>query len=176
MHLAGPDGVSVTLRPVGYQFPDAATGEWHGQNWLLIDGAVNSLDGAWAFRDPCMLTYEAVELGSWLTRAAQGLVEPSEPDANGNVWPEWMFIEPNVGFGVESYDGDAVVLRVHFSLESAPAWAGEEQHSVTHQFYVRCRVRSADLLAASRKWLAEVAEFPERGTRRTASEPRPQDA
>jgi hypothetical protein len=175
VHLAGAEGVSVTLRPVGYEFPDASAGEWHDQNWLLIDVAVNSLEGAWAFRDPCMLTSEAVELGAWLARAGQGVPTPSGPDADGNVWPEPMFIEPSVGFAVESYDADAVVLRIHFSLESAPAWAGEEQHTVTGQFYVRCRVRFADVVAASQAWLAEVAEFPERGSRSAGHALRPPD-
>lgn len=165
MELKGSNGVSVSLRPDGYQFPDASKHDRDDANWLMIVGEVDSPEGAWTFRDPCMQTREARALGAWLTDVSRKAAAVREPDENGNVWPEWHFIEPNVGFGVEAYEGDDVVLRLHFSLESAPEWAGEETRSVLNQFFLRCWIGREDVGRAAETWMAELDEYPVRGDR-----------
>lgn len=54
---------SVGLRPVGYQFA-TAQGDWHDDNWLVIDGAVMSPEGSWVFADQCLLTEEAQQVAA----------------------------------------------------------------------------------------------------------------
>jgi len=58
-----------------------------------------------------------------------------------------------------------VILRVHFSLESAPPWSGDEQRVVSHQFFVRCWLSDESLREAAAVWQDEVSHFPERGER-----------
>lgn len=163
--LAGRNGVSIDLRPVGYQVPAGDHKEWHDLNWLVIAGQVETPEGSWSFQDPCLLTNEAEQLAGWLREVAEGAIEPSTPDENGEVWPAFWTVEPNVGFSLESVAGDDRVLRVHFSLESAPPWLDYERRVCTHQFFVRCVVGREALLRAARSWLLELSEFPERGQR-----------
>ena len=164
MDLRGQNGVSITLRPDGYQFPDAAQHDWDDANWLMIEGEVDSPDGAWRFRDPCMQTHEAQAFGAWIDAVSRGAVAVHEA-GDGNVWPEWTFIEPNVAFGVEGYEDEDVVLRVYFSLESAPEWAGDERRSAWYRFFLGCRMRREDVRSAGQTWLSELARWPERGER-----------
>jgi len=163
--LAGLNGVSIDLRPASYQFPTLEHGEWHDLNWLVIAGHVESPDGSWRFRDPCLLTTEAAQLGEWLRQVAEGAVPANERDEQGEVHPAFWTVEPNVGFGLEACTADQRALRVHFPLESAPPWSGNETRVCTHQFYVRCVVDKEALLAAANAWLLELSVFPERGRR-----------
>ena len=136
--MAGNNEISISLSPIGYQFPDMKVGDWHDLNWLRIAGKVEAPDGSWSFNDPCMLTTEAARLGEWLREAADGKVQPTAPNATGEIYPSCDFTEPNVAFGVEVREAGDVILRVHFSLESAPPWSGDEQRVVSHQVFVRC--------------------------------------
>ena len=157
--------MSVDLRPVRYQFPEPAKHEWNNLNWLVIAGNIESPEGRWSFEDPCLQTLEAIRLGGWLREAAGGDVEPSTPNADGTVWPALYFTEPNLAFGVEVHEAGDVILRVHFSLESAPPWSGEERRVSTSQFFVRCWLSEEAVHLAAAQWLDEVSEFPERGAR-----------
>lgn len=161
MYIEGRDGVSLALSPVGYQFLAPATDSWHDLNWLAIDGDIVSPDGDWRFREPCMLTDEAVRLGAWLERVGDGEIAPPVPDPDGCLWPDLSFTEPNIAFAVTSYEGDDVVLRVHLSLESAPPWLDGEARLPLH-FWVGCRSSRQDLIVASRTWMAEIAQYPVR--------------
>ena len=159
MRLSG-SGVSIDLRPVRYQFPDLAAGDWHDLNWLVIAGEVESLDGSWTFVDACLLTREAAQLGRWLSDAAHGLVAPSQANAEGWISPSCDFTEPNLAFSVEGREGGDVVIRVHFSLESEPPWCGEDVEMF--QFFLQCGLSGQALLSASEQWLGELIAFPER--------------
>jgi len=142
MQLRSPDGASVDLRITGYQFPGkwAKVGsppswEWAGDresaNWLQIGGHITLADGkTWAFEDPCLTTWDALELGSWLREVAAGTVPPS-PDAGGE--PEGLldFLEPNLAFSVEGRTADRVQIRIHFSLESVPPWLKTPTQNLT---------------------------------------------
>ncbi|WCO66109.1 hypothetical protein PO878_16535 [Iamia majanohamensis] len=161
MYIEGRNGVSLALSPVGYQFPAPATDSWHDLNWLVIEGAIASPDGDWRFREPCLLTDEAVRLGAWLGRVSAGAIAPPGPDPEGCRWPDLSFTEPNIALAVRSHVGDDVVLRVHLSLESAPPWLDEEVRLPLH-FWVDCRSSRQDLALASRAWMAEIAEYPVR--------------
>jgi hypothetical protein len=99
MQLRSPDGTSMELRIAGYQFPghqasvaDFALnwlevwakigpppgGKWARDwdaNWLQVCGSITLADGkTWAFEQPCLTTWDAQELGSWLHEVAAGTV------------------------------------------------------------------------------------------------------
>lgn len=154
MDLVGQDGARVVLRPEGYQYADATSG-WDDANWLVIAGTVEGPEGAWSFRDPCLQTVEARALGAFLIAVSRGSV-PAQPPGQ-DAWPDWVALEPNLGVAVETYEGDAVTLRLHFALESAPPWSPDG-------YRLRCTLARADVARAAETWLGELARFPERGT------------
>lgn len=128
MRLSSTDGASVELRAVGYEFPDAIPSgpdDWDA-NWLVVRGEVRTGTGeAWAFKDPCLATWEAQDLADWLEAAAAGrfpaTVAPSEY-SDGML----TFLEPNVAFSIARLDED-VVLRVHLDAEAVAGRAGAER-------------------------------------------------
>src|SRR6185369_1127417 len=104
----------------GYQFPDYRWAHDEDANWLQVCGDITLADGkTWAFEDPCLTTWDARELGSWLREVAAGTVPPS-PVAGGESEELLYFLEPNVAFSMEERTADRVRIRVHFSLESLP--------------------------------------------------------
>jgi len=164
----------VDLRITGYQFPGkwAKVGsppswEWAGDresaNWLQIGGHITLADGkTWAFEDPCLTTWDALELGSWLREVAAGTVPPS-PDAGGE--PEGLldFLEPNLAFSVEGRTADRVQIRIHFSLESVPPWLqNADAEPDLFQYFVRLEISAEELTRAAESWMLELAKFPER--------------
>lgn len=110
---------SVGLRPVGYQFA-TAQGDWHDDNWLVIDGAVMSPEGSWVFADPCLLTDEAQQVAAWLRAVAAGTVVVSEPDSGGELSPDTWFTEPVVAFSLAGRsESGASVIRGQWTPPSA---------------------------------------------------------
>jgi hypothetical protein len=71
MKLASSDGQTFEMRILGYQFPHLET-ELHDSNWLIIAGEVTHPKGSWQFKAPCLLTYEAERLASWIDLVAEG--------------------------------------------------------------------------------------------------------
>ncbi len=187
MQLRSPDGASVDLRITGYQFPDhqarvqvfapdwleawakvgpTPSGKWardEDANWLKVRGHITLADGKnWAFEDPCLTTWDARELGSWLREVVAGTV-PSSPAAGGE--PEGLldFLEPNIAFSVEERTADRVRIRIHFNLESLPPWLqNAEVEPGLFQYFVRLEVSAEELTRAAESWMLELAEFPER--------------
>src|SRR5262245_29126869 len=101
----------MTLALAGYQFPDLASAE-DDSNWLTVTIEVAHPRGNWHASDPCLLTYEAARLASWL----EGLTPESA------VGSEASFIEPCLVFSIVDSDGGRA-LRVYFELECRPPWA-----------------------------------------------------
>ena len=62
---------------------------------------------------------------------------------------------------MEAWEAGDIVLRVHFSLETAPEW-DLERRAVTGQFFVRCWLSQESLRSAADQWAAEAASFPVR--------------
>ncbi|GAA1993771.1 WapI family immunity protein [Kitasatospora viridis] len=142
------ENLCVELRPVGYQFR-APLGDPYDDNWLVIAGRVVAPQGRWRFEEPVLLTDEARKLARWLRYAAGGriAVSPGGPDLS--------FLEGNLAFSLAAESGDRVVLRVHLSLESAPARLGD-------QVAVEVPLAKAGLLAAAETWEQELVPFPAR--------------
>ena len=83
MRLNGIDGTSISLSPVGYEFPDADTSTIGEVDWLVVDGQIVSASEQWSFRTTSLSALDAVSLGEWLRQAAQGSIPVSEPDEHG---------------------------------------------------------------------------------------------
>ena len=150
--------VSVVVRPVAYEFGAEVPG--HG-NWLVIDGQASYRRGSWAFTEPCLTAAEARLLSPWLRRVAAGDEPVTAVGDDGLVWPSLMFTEPNMSYGVASYERDCAAVRLHFSLDSAPPWEPEHE-TLTAQFWVELRASPEMLLRAADQWDNDIAAFPER--------------
>jgi hypothetical protein len=185
MQLRSPDGVSVELRIAGYQFPDykvhsadvavrrlqALTKFPHADpkklardwdaNWLQVCGNITLADGkTWAFEQPCLTTWDARELGSWLREVPAGTVPPSGTDEPGQFLE---FLEPNIAFSLEERTADRVRIRVHFGVEALPPWLhGGQQEPPPFDYFVLLDVSAQELAQAAEAWMLELAEFPER--------------
>jgi len=59
--------VRVVLHPVKYQF-ESVVGDIWDDNWLIIEGDVDSGEAKWSFRDPSLVVDEALEIANWLER------------------------------------------------------------------------------------------------------------
>lgn len=152
MHLKAPDGQSLEIRIVGYEFPHLET-EDYDSNWLIIEGKVMHPDGAWTFRDPCLLTYEAARLADWLDSVANREVESDRID----------FLEPNLHLHFVESPGNGIV-QVFFELESRPEWTPSkwaDQDDLSVEFPVS-RVELREAASSLRR---QLARFPQRAAR-----------
>lgn len=146
----------LSLEPMAYQFEDVRVDPYDA-NWLLIDGRARWGAEEWNFLEPCLLVDEARRLGTWLLRAARGLVEPMELSGRGEPSPTQEFVEPNLGFGVVSFEPAAVVIRVFLWLESQPPSVTSER-----EFFMDLRISPRDLRQTVAAWEHELLEFPQR--------------
>ena len=161
MRLSSTTGATVELSPVRYQFGSSLEPRDWDANWLVVAGRVQLPDGrSWAFTDPCLTTWEARELSSWLEDVRSGDVQPAE---FGGEEDERLlvFTEPNVGFSLASRVGDAVTIRVHFSLESRPPWLQEDDNDL-FEYFVEVDLTHEALAAAAASWDRELTAFPVR--------------
>jgi hypothetical protein len=151
MKFASRDGQFLELRILGYQFPHIETAEYDS-NWLVVAGDVIHSRGSWQFTDPCLLTYEAERLASWM----DALVETDGfPTTCG-------FMEPNLEFRAV-LNVNRPMLRVYFELEARPSWAsGAFGEGVT---WVEFPIEELDLRSIARQWRAELSVYPQRASR-----------
>ncbi len=165
MKLVSVDGASVDLRPLRYEFPGiagAGHGDWDA-NWLVVGGEVRLADGrAWSFSEPCLTTWEARALGSWLRGVVTGKVRPTAFDGGDGDGEESLetFTEPNIALSLAARSDDAAVVRVHLSLESRPPWLADGFD--IFGFFVSLDVPLHALAAAADEWDRELAAFPVR--------------
>jgi len=164
VRLISSDGASVRLEISAYEFPERqADGprDWDA-NWLIVHGEVVLADGAsWSFQEPCLTTWDAEELGSWLRKAAAAEIRPPQDDDDNG--PMLVFLEPNLGFSLESRTAGQVRVRVHLSLESLPPWLQNAQdRPELHAYYVALDVLAANLANAADGWLKDAHRYPAR--------------
>lgn len=152
MLLRGAEGNELELGIAGYQFPDVDRDPWDS-NWLLVSVRVLSRDGSWSVVDPCLTTWEAKRLVSWLVLAAT-----RDPAA-----VPMTFTEPNltVVAGPVAGDPNAVHVRATFALELRPPWAHTAAGS--ENLAVDLDVRRGDLARAAASLLSDLVAFPQRG-------------
>jgi hypothetical protein len=159
VRLTGIDTV-IEIEPVSYQFADPKPLDRGDRNWLVIAGWVQTADGAWAFRDSCLMTWEAEQIHRWWRAVAGGVSESVQPD--GGTSPNLTFIEPNLAFSLAHRDEETAEIRVHFSLESAPPWLDHEEQFDIWKFYVVLPFALCELAALADVWEQELEPFPER--------------
>ncbi|GHD79750.1 WapI family immunity protein [Salinibacterium amurskyense] len=147
----------LSIEPMAYQFEDVRVDPYDA-NWLLIDGRARWGAEEWNFLEPCLLVDEARNLGTWLLRAARGLVEPMELSGQSELLPTLNFVEPNLGFSLVSFEPSAIVIRVFLWLESQPPSVTSER-----EFFLDLTISPSDLTRAVAAWEQELAEFPLRG-------------
>jgi hypothetical protein len=152
MKLVGKDGQSLELRILGYQFPHLATAPYDS-NWLIVAGDVKHARGSWQFTDPCLLTYEAAELASWINSLADA----------GRLSGICDFIEPSLEFRA-LIEMDRSVLRVTFDYQALPSWASD-QTGAEEPMWIDFPIEELDLRLAALQWRAELAAYPQRTPR-----------
>jgi len=137
---------------VGYRFPEDDRDPWDS-NWLLVSVRVLVPEGSWEVVDPCLTTWEAHRLASWL-RAA------SDPDA---AIAPMTFAEPNLTVTVRPSATSPlrVLLRACFALELRPPWI--RTATGPGNLFVELDVGRPDLARASTSLLVDLMLFPQRG-------------
>ena len=162
MRLESDDGSWIELRPVAYQFPDAApqSDGYNGDaNWLEIAGEVHDAKGpSWSFADPCMDTHEARQMSEWLRRIATDHASAVEATRSGSS--VFWLTEPNLVIEAVDQDLDRVSMLWRFALESAPPGSSDEIRLDGYE--VRVVASRASLSGAAHAWDEHLAEFPER--------------
>ncbi|MGI8982946.1 MAG: WapI family immunity protein [Acidimicrobiales bacterium] len=153
MLLRGSEGNELELAIVGYQFPAEERDPWDS-NWLLVSLRVLAPQGSWSVTDPCLTTWEAARLVSWLAHA--GGREPSPASM--------AFDEPNLTVVARSVAGMPyrVVIRAGFALELRPPWA-RSLVAGSDDLTVDLEVGRDDLARAAASLLDDLARFPQRG-------------
>lgn len=126
MRLKSADGTIADLRPLRYQFgPSAPPRDWDA-NWLVVGADIEMSDGrSWSFTDPCLTTWEARELASWLRGVLSGDVDAS-PFGGDEDECLLAFTEPNLAVSLARRDRDMATIRLHFSLEARPPWLHDD--------------------------------------------------
>ncbi|MDQ6928781.1 MAG: hypothetical protein M3159_09010 [Actinomycetota bacterium] len=148
MHLKGREGNELELTPVDYQFPENKTDPWDS-NQLLVNVRVASRQGTWEVSDPCLTTWEAKSLATWLLRAT----------AVGTARGRSTFSEPNVTM-TASRAGVAgwFELTAELELEERPPWARDGG-----ALRVELAVTEEQLRSAAKELRAELSRYPQRG-------------
>jgi hypothetical protein len=149
MKLASKDRCSIVeLQILGYQFPHLETEEYDS-NWLIVAGNVTHPRGSWQFIQPCLLTYEAEQLASWMDAVAYAELP----------YDDCGFIEPNLEFRA-LLNIDRPVLRVYFDLEARPSWATKVE-----EIFVDFAIEDLDLKSIAQQWRTELSAYPQRASR-----------
>jgi hypothetical protein len=120
MELISAEGDFVTLTIEGYQYPDVSGSgpyDWDA-NWLTIAGRVKSDESEWTFLDPCLTTWEAHELSSWLHGVAEGTQRPAPVGPNTSSSDMLAFTEPCLAFSYQSRSSTSLTIRVYISSET----------------------------------------------------------
>ncbi len=149
MKLASKDGRSIVeLQILGYQFPYLETKEYDS-NWLIVAGNVMHQSGSWQFTDPCLLTYEAEQLASWMDLVADTELPSGSCD----------FTEPTLEFRT-LLNIDRPVLRVYFDLKARPSWATKVE-----EIFVEFAIEDIDRRSIGQQWRTELSAYPQRASR-----------
>jgi hypothetical protein len=146
MRLFGQDGVSFDLAIDGYQFPDIT--DERESNWLFVRGEVRYSGGGWAFREPCLETFELRKLADWLDSVARG-----RPNAE-----TCSFMEPHLAFEYRPTPEPAVLVL--FTHRCAPTWHASDER--IREFALTFDVGLNDFSTAAGVLRAFLATFPER--------------
>jgi hypothetical protein len=141
------DRVGLSLGVLSYQFPDSV--DYWDANWLIIDGHVVHPRGPWAFREPCLTSFELQQLAEWFDGVELGHLDPDRG----------YFTEPGLEFSYVATPEPAVaVLLAH---ECAPPWITDHHDRLDGiRLHFPLSANRPQVLAASMRDL--LARFPVR--------------
>lgn len=162
MRLDSLDGRFVELSVTDHEFgagrPTGERPDWDA-NWLMVRGKAWDGDRSWEFHDPCMTTWEARQLGSWLrglTSASTRTVDAAEPDGLC-LW----LTEPNISFELAGTADDIVSLIAYFDAESRPpTGSNDDGEGLGHRLDLI--LAQAVLSPAVDEWDQQLTRFPVR--------------
>jgi hypothetical protein len=160
VRLESLNGHFVEVTVTGYQF---ATGrstsneaDWDA-NWLMIRGNIWDGTESWVFHDPCMTTWEARELATWL-RGLGGTSPATDAATEVDELRLW-FTEPNLMFTLNRTSQGITTLDVYFNAESRPpTGSNDDAQGLGHR--VRLTIPQADIAAAVSGWEEDLTQFP----------------
>ncbi|RZL63112.1 MAG: hypothetical protein EOP29_30305 [Rhodococcus sp. (in: high G+C Gram-positive bacteria)] len=142
---------SIDLTILRYEYPGHQPREpkdWDA-NWLIISGRVEDDSRSWSFRDPCLTTWEAAELLTFLNRRT---FTPGD---------QIEFTEPNLALAVAHVTDHAIALEITLRAEAAPPeathdtrWGDGETLTVIMDL--------ANIHEATSEWAVNLASFPVR--------------
>ena len=162
MRLESLDGHFVELTVTGYQFgsgQSTSSGVDWDANWLMIRGKAWDGTQSWQFDDPCMTTWEARELASWLR--GPGAVTPATVATGESEEVRLWFTEPNLMFALDKTSEGITTVDVYFDAESRPpAGSNDEGEGLGHQ--VRLTIPHVDIADAVSRWEQDLRAFPVR--------------
>jgi hypothetical protein len=148
MRLRTSTAYAIELRIAGYEFPDCDDEEW-AANWLVIEGKIGHPSGEWAFREPCLTTWEVNALACWLGRIGRG------EDAD----PELHLVEINLQFAFDRMSSPPVV-RIATDFLGAP-----DSLSRDGPVHLEFPVDPEQFLRAAESLNQQLLQYPERATR-----------
>jgi hypothetical protein len=162
VRLESLDGHFVELAVTGYQFGNrqstSSDVDWDA-NWLMIRGKAWDGSQSWEFDDPCMTTWEARELASWLRGLGNGhpaTVAAAKPE-EVTLW----FTEPNLMFTLSETSQGITTVDVYFNAESRPPrGSNDEDEGLGHR--VRLTIPQADIAEPVGGWEQALTHFPVR--------------
>ena len=162
MRLEALNGHYVVLAVTGYQFASGQStsdqADWDA-NWLMIRGEVWDGDQSWDFHDPCMTTWEARELASWLR--GPGNANRATVAAADREEPQLWLTEPNLMFILDGASQGITTLDIYFNAESRPpSDSNDDDEGLGHQ--VRLTIPQANIAAAASGWEEDLTHFPVR--------------
>ena len=160
MDLLAFDGTRFSLSIAGYQYPgNTGSGphDWDA-NWLDVAGVLHLPDGrSHSFLDPCLTTWEARGLATWLAAVAAGIASPPEDES----LPDLTFTEPCLAFSVAEGGNGPIGLRVYLSLEAEPPFVVAGQQGIFKN-YVPFSTSEAAVLRAAGELSSELSAYPVR--------------
>jgi len=162
VRLESLNGHFVELTVTGYQFgsgQSTSSGVDWDVNWLMIRGKAWDGTQSWQFDDPCMTTWEARELASWLRglgTANLATVAAAEPE-EVTLW----LTEPNLTFTLDKASQGITTVDVFFNAESRPpTGSNDDDEGLGHR--VRLTLPHADTAEAVSRWEQDLRAFPVR--------------
>ncbi|WP_017934281.1 WapI family immunity protein [Nocardioides sp. Iso805N] len=162
MRLESLDGAFVDLTVIGYQFASGvstSSGPDWDANWLMVHGEAWDGVQSWAFDDPCLTTWEAKELASWLRGLGSG--GPTVAAGGGPGHGRFLLTEPNLMFALIEAAQGITTMDIYFEAESRPPMAScDDGEGAGHK--VRLTIPQSDLARAGEGWEHDLEEFPPR--------------
>lgn len=159
VRLESLNGYFVELTVTGYQFgsgQSTSSGVDWDANWLMIRGKAWDGTQSWQFEDPCMTTWEARELASWLR--GLGTANPATVAAAESEEVTLWLTEPNLTFTLNNASQGIATVDVYFNAESAPPTGSNDDHGgLGHK--VRLTIPQADIAEAVGPWEQDLKAF-----------------